>query len=319
MLAMLRWLLCQLRRGSGQRWLLASTAHFGNILAALEDPNHDGDRSDSIADNTLIIFQSDNGGPGGNSHLELNTNGGLRGTKGSIQEGGIRVPLIMAWPGRISVDSPIKPGTNCDMVVDVTDLLPTFCELAGAPIPLGIDGVSIVPTLLGKGPQRRREFIIHEASNGQSLIRENWKLVRTPKRGLELYDLAADHSESSNLVAEHPDLAQELEDVLLAERVTEPKGFAITYHHWTGRNGASVQDPDNWSDYEYSNQGISYLRDTGSPRLSWVANMINHSDQDNAAHVGGDLELLALNIAGNASSDTAQSLVIGPTENLVGQ
>ncbi len=137
-----------------QQWAAMVTridAHFGNILAALEDPNNDGDTSDSVADNTLVIFQSDNGGPSGKSNVEFDANGGLRGTKGSIQEGGIRVPLVMRWPAKITTNSTLKAGTNSDMVVDVTDLLPTFCELAGAPIPLGIDGVSIAPTLLGTG------------------------------------------------------------------------------------------------------------------------------------------------------------------------
>lgn len=149
-----------------QQWAAMVTridAHFGNILAALEDPNGDGDKTDSVADNTLVIFQSDNGGPGGANNTVYDANGGLRGNKGSIHEGGIRVPLIMRWPKKI------KAGSSSDQVVDVTDLLPTFCELSGTEVPLGIDGVSIAPTLTGEGIQRQREFIIHEAGNGQSI------------------------------------------------------------------------------------------------------------------------------------------------------
>ncbi|MCR9295329.1 MAG: sulfatase-like hydrolase/transferase [bacterium] len=293
--------------------------HFGNILAALEDPNNDGDPADSILNDTLVIFQSDNGGPAGPSHRELDTNGGLRGTKGTIQEGGIRVPLVMAWPGQITARSQLKAGTNCDRVVDVSDLLPTFCELAGAPIPLGIDGVSIAPSLSGKGVQRRRDFIIHEASNGQSIIRANWKLIRTGKGELELYDLASDHSESKDVAPDHPDKVREMEQLLLAERVTEPKGFAITYHHWNGDDGASVQNPDHWSDYEYSNNGISYLRDDGGPRLSWIASMINHGHQANTAIADGNTEFLGLEIAGNASSNSPQRLLVGAAANLTGR
>jgi arylsulfatase A-like enzyme len=77
-------------------------AHIGNILAALEDPNGDGDTSDSVADNTLVIFQSDNGGPDDSADNadQYDANGGLRGHKASAYEGGIRVPLVMRWPQR---------------------------------------------------------------------------------------------------------------------------------------------------------------------------------------------------------------------------
>ncbi|QDT02003.1 Arylsulfatase precursor [Rubripirellula lacrimiformis] len=292
-------------------------AHFGNLLAALDDPNNDGDTSDSIADNTLVIFQSDNGGPGGGSHVELNANGGLRGTKGMIQEGGIRVPFLMRWPAKISTNTVLKAGTDSDMVVDVTDLLPTFCELAGVPVPLGIDGVSIAPTLLSKGHQRHRDFIIHEASNGQSIIRGKYKLVRSKRSPLKLYDLDADAAETTDIAADHPDLVSEMETLLLGERVAEPKGFANTYHRWTGRDGASTDDPDNWSDYQYSNAGITYMQDPGSPQLSWVARIRNDGDSDNVAVANSDLKVLGLEIRGGA--DASQSLLLGPGVNLVGR
>ena len=294
-------------------------AHFGNILAALEDPNNDGDTSDSVADNTLVIFQSDNGGPGGKNNVELDANGGLRGNKGKIQEGGIRVPLVMRWPAKITAASALKAGTNCDTVVDVTDLLPTFCELAGAPIPLGIDGVSIAPTLLGSGQQRLREFIIHEASNGQSIIRGKHKLVRLKNSSLQLYDLQADHAEANDIAADHPELVTELESLLLGERVAEPKGFANTYHCWTGEDGATTSDPDNWSDYEYANAGITYMSDDGAPQLSWIARITNTSDRSSTARADADLRFLGLEVRGNASENAQQSLVLGPEINLTGR
>ncbi len=294
-------------------------AHFGNILAALDDPNNDGDPSDSIADDTLVIFQSDNGGPSGKNNVELDANGGLSGNKGRIQEGGIRVPLVMRWPAKITTETALKAGTNSDMVVDVTDLLPTFCELAGTPTPLGVDGVSIAPTLLGVGQQRRREFIIHEAGNGQSIIHGKHKLVRSKKAPLKLYDLAADHAETKDIAAEHPKLVKELESLLLGERVAEPKGFANTYHHWTGKDRAGTSDPDSWSDYKYSNAGITYMQDDGAPRLSWIARIENSGDKPNAAHADRDLEVLGLELRGNARKNAQQSLVLGPKINLVGR
>ena len=125
-----------------QEWCAMVTridAHFGNILNALEDPNGDGDKSDSVVKNTIVIFQSDNGGPGGHNLKELGANGGLSGTKGSIMEGGIRVPTIMRWPAKINKNSALKAGSNSDLVIDCTDLLPTFCDLAGVKTPLGIN------------------------------------------------------------------------------------------------------------------------------------------------------------------------------------
>ncbi|QEF98215.1 Arylsulfatase [Stieleria maiorica] len=293
-------------------------AHFGNILAALEDPNNDGDRSDSIADNTLVIFQSDNGGPKGKNLVELDANGGLRGTKGSIQEGGIRVPLLMRWPAMIHDGSELKAGTDVDHVVDVTDLLPTFCELAGVAPPLGVDGVSLAPTLTGRGQQRRREFIIHEAGNGQSIIRGDWKLVRT-KKGVQLYDLHADLAEADEIAAEHPELAEELQTLLLGERVDEPKGFAHTYHRWTGADGASVSDADNWSDYRYTNAGITYLTDEGAPQLSWIAHLHNDGDRSSTAHADADVEFLGLEIAGGKAKPATQSLQLGKNAHLIGR
>lgn len=286
-------------------------AHFGNILDALRDPNQDGDHSDSIVANTLVVFQSDNGGPGGKNLQELDANGGLRGTKGRIQEGGIRVPLVIRWPAKIHAESKLRAGTNSNMVVDVTDLLPTFCELAGATPPLSIDGVSIAPTLQGSGHQRPRDFIIHEASNGQSIIQGDYKLVRGKKPPLELYDLESDPAEAHDIADEHPELVQELESLLLGERVTEPKGFANTYHHWVASDGDDVATPDHWSDYEYSNAGVTYMTDRGGPKSSWTAVMENSSDKTQTAIARQNLEFLGLEIKGNQRAEQRLKLTSG--------
>ena len=344
-----------------QQWAAMVTridAHFGNILAALEDPNGDGDKSDSVADNTLVIFQSDNGGTGDSSSKEYDANGGLRGNKGSIYEGGIRVPTIMRWPAKITGDSKLKTGTNSDMVIDVSDLLPTFCELAGTAPPVGLDGVSIAPTLLGAGHQRTREFLIHEAGNSSSIIRGRYKLVRTGVRsksgrilevlreikneylsekggkskkngikgkegstqpGLALYDLVADHAEANNIAEANPELVRELEALLLGERVAEPAGFANTYHRWTGATGADAADANNWSDYTYANAGTTYMTDAGAPRASWTALMENTTSKPSSARSKADIEFLGLEIRGNSNGGAAQELVVGSGAKLTGR
>jgi arylsulfatase A-like enzyme len=92
--------------------------NVGRVLRAVEDPNGDGDTSDSVAENTLILFTSDNGG----THA---ANDPLRGEKGMLTEGGIRVPLIAYWPGTIA------PNTVTDHMVHAVDYYPTYLELAG--------------------------------------------------------------------------------------------------------------------------------------------------------------------------------------------
>ena len=266
-------------------------AHFGNILQALEDPNGDGDTSDSVADNTLVVFQSDNGGPGGSNREQLDANGGLLGSKGSIYEGGIRVPTIMCWPNTITGESKFKAGSNSDLILDCSDLLPTFCELAGASIPLGVSGVSLAPSLTGEGQQRIRDFLIHETNGQASIIRGRYKFIR-PKHASngstkrkptrkkdgkdpnkwQLYDLHTDAAEVNNLAMEQPQLVRELNQLLTAERVDEPAGFANTYHNWRGIGGqGGLHEASNWTEYQYGNSGLIYMKEKGEPQSHWTA------------------------------------------------
>ena len=291
--------------------------HIGNLLEALEDPNGDGDHSDSIAEDTLVIFQSDNGGPDNDARESFGANGGLRDVKGSIYEGGIRVPTLMRWPGKI------EAGSSTDQIIDVTDLFPTFCELAGTDIPVGLDGVSIAPSLTGTGYQRPREFIIHETPrHGDSIIRGRYKLVWQGRKERQLFDLEADHAESENLAKKYPDLVKELETLLLGERVSEPKLlfpkgiFANTYHHWTGKDGDRTASPDNWSDYVYANAGKTYLTDDGAPRVSWTASITNGT----TAVAEKDLSVLGLLIADGSTLELKDGVTLeGRNEVRVGE
>ncbi len=279
--------------------------HIGNLLDALEDPNGDGDRSDSIVENTLVVFQSDNGGPQHDARVAFDANGKLRGRKGQIFEGGIRVPTLISWPKWIHRDSALKPGSMSEQVIDVSDLLPTFCELAGVEAPVGLDGVSIAPTLLGRGIQRDREFLIHEAGKSQSIIRGRYKLIRSPA-GLQLFDLIRDAGETTNIAASHPERVKRLNALLVGERVTEPKGFANTYHHWIGPRDGDAGEAQHWSDYVYENKGVEYQVDQGAPRNSWIASLRNTSLQDQICRVSRDLAFLGLSIQGAIEGSARQ-------------
>ena len=292
--------------------------HIGNLLSALEDPNADGDRSDSIAARTLVIFQSDNGGPQHNARKEFAANGGLRGRKGQIYEGGIRVPTLVRWPEKINEQSRLKRGSNSDRVIDVSDLLPTFCELSGSPVPVGLDGVSLAPTLSGEGHQRVREFLIHEAGRMQSIISGRYKLIRSADK-LALFDLRADPMEKVDISASQPTMVKKLEALLLGERVAEPRGFANTYHHWIGEDGGKASESENWSDYVYANEGVSYLVDKGVPRVSWNATIENLEKVPMRVVADINLEFLGLEVRGGQDLKSEQVLALREDVNLIGR
>ena len=296
-----------------QQWCAMVTridAHFGNILEALDDPNGDGDKSDSVADNTLVVFQSDNGGPGGSNREQLDANGGLQGSKGSIYEGGIRVPTIIRWSEKITHQSKLKKGSSTDLVMDCSDLLPTFCELAGVPIPLGVSGVSLAPTLTGKGIQRPRDYLIHEAGNQASIIQGQYKLIRPrgdtksstsnkkKKRKKEpvtmLFDLNTDPAEQNNLANVRPQLVKKLNALLTAERVDEPAGFANTYHTWNAKTqNGSLGSSSNWSEYIYENAEVMYMKESGAPKSHWCARI-----QEGTAVALKETNFLGLEVSG---------------------
>ena len=155
-----------------------------------------------IDENTLVIFSSDNGPhrAGGNDPEFFNSSGPLRGIKRDLYEGGIRVPCIARWPGRIA------PGSVIDYVGAFWDFLPTAAELAGASIPDGIDGLSIVPALLGDAPPAHHYLYweFHERGFCQAVRIGDWKAVRLGMDGpVELYNLAEDLGETRDVAADH--------------------------------------------------------------------------------------------------------------------
>lgn len=195
----------------------------GEILALLKELN--------IDDNTLVMLSSDNGPhlEGGHMPDFFDSNGPLRGHKRDLTEGGIRTPLIARWPGKI------KPGTTTSHLSAHWDLLPTVCELAGASVPDDIDGISYVPTLLGKAAEQNpHEYLYWEfpARGGKQAVRTGkWKGVRenlfsNPDAPLQLYDLSRDIGEKNNIAERHPEKVEQLND-LLKEAHVESNVFPL--------------------------------------------------------------------------------------------
>jgi arylsulfatase A-like enzyme len=176
-----------------------------------------------LEQNTLVIFSSDNGPhkEGGQDPAFFQSWGPLRGTKRDLYEGGIRVPTLARWPGRVPA------GAMSTAAWHFADLLPTFAELSGAKIPAGLDGISVVPALLGRAqPElatRHLYWEFHEGGSKQASRRGNWKAVRLrPSAPIELYDLAADLGEKNNVAAQHPAVVAEFEKYFATARTESP-------------------------------------------------------------------------------------------------
>jgi arylsulfatase A-like enzyme len=177
-----------------------------------------------LADNTLIVFTSDNGPhrAGGADPNYFVSNGPDRGTKRDLYEGGIHVPMIASWPGKI------KAGSRSEHVSAFWDVFPTFASLADAEVPAQTDGISMVPTLLGQGEQPQHEYLyweFHEKGGRQAVRRGNWKAVRynvkqDPKSIVQLFNLAEDPGEKHDVAADHPEKEQELRQIMDGARTT---------------------------------------------------------------------------------------------------
>src|SRR5262249_23755176 len=154
-----------------------------------------------LDENTIVIFSSDNGPhqEGGGNPFFFKSAGPLRGFKRSLHEGGIRIPMLIRWSGKVPA------GRTSDLIWPFWDVLPTLVELAGGQPRQGLDGISIVPTLLGKGEQKQHEYLyweFHEGGFKQGIRMGDWKAVCEKQGGpLELYDLGKDLSETMDVAA----------------------------------------------------------------------------------------------------------------------
>lgn len=194
----------------------------GRVIEVLEDVG--------LTDQTLVLFASDNGPrseprPTQTEMVEFfDSNGELRGYKRDLSDGGIRVPIIARWPGRVPA------GVTSDGPWYFADILPTFAELAGAAVPENVDGVSIAPTLLGQPQELSQRFIyweFHEGGFSQAVRWGRWKAYREGLQGeLELYDVERDLGEARDVAAQHPDVVARIEEYLRTAR-TDSYEFRI--------------------------------------------------------------------------------------------
>ncbi len=187
-------------------------ADVGELIRLLKEMDIDRE--------TFVVFTSDNGPQGreegGYEQALFDSNGPLRGLKRELYEGGIRVPLIVRWPGRV------RAGATVTQPVTLCDLLPTAAALAGARTDEALDGVSLLPLLSGGRAPRRESLYweFHEGGFAQAVRMGRWKAVRRGTNGApELYDLQSDIGETRDLAAKHPALVRRAVEIMSREHV----------------------------------------------------------------------------------------------------
>ncbi|MEG1634299.1 MAG: arylsulfatase [Rikenellaceae bacterium] len=182
-----------------------------------------------IDDNTIVVFTSDNGTHREGGHTDFfNSSAGYRGIKRDLYEGGVRTPYIVYWKNIITA------GSYSNHVSAFWDFLPTVCDITKSAVPYGVDGISFIPTLTGKGEQKEHGYLyfeFHEQGGKQSVLKDGWKLIRLnvknpSKMRYELYDLSQDQMERRNLAVEFPDKVAELIKIMDSAR-TENTRFIL--------------------------------------------------------------------------------------------
>ncbi|MDB2674026.1 arylsulfatase [Akkermansiaceae bacterium] len=194
---------------------------IGDILALLDHYQ--------IADNTLVIFTSDNGAhrEGGHDPDFWNSTASLRGMKRDMHEGGIRTPMLVRWPAIVDA------GRTTDHLSAFWDILPTMADLTKQPVPDKVDGISFLP-LLKEQEQKKHDFLYFEFCKGdrqtifsQAIRKGDWKAYRQTKKSgemppLEIYNLKSDPFEKKNLAKEHPEIVSQMLGHIKAARTPLP-------------------------------------------------------------------------------------------------
>ncbi len=230
---------------------------LGEVLALLKQLG--------IEENTLVMFSGDNGGadyfsspehPRGFHSANKNPKTGVeyRGRKGNLYEGGLRVPFAAYWPGKIG------PGQVSDLLCYFPDILPTIAEVTGTTPPADIDGISILPTLIGEQaaghPQQEHEYLYWEIGGWTAIRQGNWRAVQPRgSAAWELYDLSSDPSESNDVAAEHADILDRLKELAAAAHQPAVEGtFSTTERHERDRRAKYGKQDD--TDLEATPGGV---------------------------------------------------------------
>ena len=280
--------------------------HVGALVDHLSDPDGDGNNSDSILSNTVVMFTSDNGGePTDTMTLEeWNEIGGnclygvqYRGGKRDLFEGGVRVPFFAYWPGTIA------PNQFCAEPIDLADFLPTVADLAGIDAPIGLDGISFASLLTGEGLFRARPYHVweHHERDGPdldtrdaewSVLKDNIKLIHFSNGSEDMYDLSTDPEETQPLnLASFVDERIELQEIAEAEGVTvSGVGHSAMHVDWAGSDQDSTTVPGNWSNYD-------------SLHELWVS-VIENSQSTNSSIEFADVEFLGIEVKGGSALQT---------------
>lgn len=203
--------------------------YIGQIITKLEE--------NGLAENTIIMFSSDNGAhqEGGNDPEFFNSNGPFRGYKRDLYEGGIRVPFIVKWAGKI------KEGSETGHISAFWDLMPTLADIVGFKNLPQTDGISYLPALLGKTSQKEHDYLYWEfiEEGGRQAIRKgDWKAVRlnvyeNPDAGVELYNLKDDEGETANIAHKFPKMAAEMKQLMISSHTTNT---TFPLYHYEGKS-----------------------------------------------------------------------------------
>jgi arylsulfatase A-like enzyme len=179
-------------------------------------------KESGVDENTVVFFSSDNGphSEGGHDPDYFDDNGPLRGYKRDLYEGGIRVPMIARWPGKI------EAGSETDHPSAFWDFLPTACDIAEIQTPGDVDGISFLPVMLGDQlPAHDHLYWEFAPQGGKQAVRMGrWKGVRVNvtenhDAPLELYDLQNDIGEKNNVADEHPDIVKKMLQIMREDRI----------------------------------------------------------------------------------------------------
>jgi arylsulfatase A-like enzyme len=189
---------------------------IGRLLALLKELK--------IDDNTIVFFTSDNG-PAKMWNNKFRSSGDQRGIKRAVYQGGINEPMVVRWPGKVPA------GKVSDFQWVFYDVMPTFAAIAGITPPSVTDGMSVLPTLLGK-EQKPHKFIYWEFYSGfqQAVIMGNMKAIRFgTKEKIQLFDISKDRKESSDLAEKYPEMVMEMAKIMDREHVEDPHWPSVEY------------------------------------------------------------------------------------------